>query len=75
MAWNEENRGAPETPGSSAQTAVAVGVGSVVGAVALVAVAPILLPMVGLGAAAVLITPVVGGAIGAITGWWVGGKK
>lgn len=65
----------PEAPGSSATSAIAVGVGAVVGATALVAVAPILLPMVGLGAVAVLVTPVVGGAIGAVTGWFMGGKK
>lgn len=60
-----------ETPGSSAQTAIAVGLGSVLGATALVAAAPILLPV----GAAVLITPVIGGAIGAAAGWFVGGKK
>ena len=65
----------PETPGSSAQSALAVGVGTVVGATVLVAAAPVLLPIIGLGAAATAITPVVGGIIGAATGWWVGGKK
>ena len=65
----------PEAPGSSAKTAVAVGVGAVIGATALVAVAPVLLPMIGLGAVAVLVTPVVGGAIGAVAGWFAGGKK
>ena len=65
----------PETPGSSAASAVAVGVGAVIGATALVAVAPVLLPMIGLGAVAVLVTPVVGGAIGAVAGWMAGGKR
>jgi hypothetical protein len=64
-----------ETPGSSAKTAVAVGVGAVIGATALVAVAPVLLPMVGLGAVAVLVTPVVGGALGAMAGWMGFGQK
>ena len=71
---NGEN-GPPEAPGSSAQTAIAVGVGAVVGATVLVAAAPVLLPIIGLGAVAVAVTPIVGGAIGAVTGWWMGGKK
>lgn len=64
-----------ETPGSSAQTAVAVGVGAVVGATVLVAAAPVLLPIIGLGAVATALTPIVGGALGAAAGWGWFGKK
>lgn len=63
-----------EEEGSSAATAVAVGVGSVVGATVLVAAAPVLLPVVGLGAVATAVTPVVGGLIGAWAGWKLGGR-
>lgn len=75
MVKKDDEYQEPEAPGSSASSAVAVGVGAVIGATALVAVAPVLLPMIGLGAVAVLVTPVVGGALGAIGGWFVGGKK
>ena len=64
-----------EEDGSSAASAVAVGVGAVVGATVLVAAAPVILPIVGLGAVAVAVTPLVGAAIGAWAGWKVGGKK
>lgn len=63
-----------EPEGSSAKTAVAVGVGAVVGATVLVAAAPVILPIVGLGAIAVAITPVIGGVLGAWAGWMMGGK-
>lgn len=64
-----------ETPGSSVATAVAVGAGAIVGATVLVAAAPVILPIVGLGAVAAAITPIVGAAIGAVGGWWGFGKK
>ena len=64
-----------EAPGSSAQTAIAVGTGAVLGATLLVAAAPVVLPIVGLGAVAAAVTPIVGGTIGALGGWWAGGKK
>jgi ABC-type xylose transport system permease subunit len=72
---NGEKKRLTEEEGSSFATAVAVGVGSVMGATALVAIAPVLLPMAGLGVLAALVTPVVGGAIGAVGGWWFGGKS
>jgi hypothetical protein len=64
-----------EAPGSSAQTAVAVTVGAVVGASVIAVAAPILLPVVGLGALVGLGVPVVGAAIGGWLGWAAGGKK
>lgn len=64
-----------EAPGSSAQTAVAVGAGAVLGATLLVAAAPAVLPIVGLGALAAAVTPVVGGTIGGLLGWKFGGKQ
>jgi len=64
-----------ESEGSSASTAVAVGVGAVVGATILVAAAPVLLPVIGLGAVAVAVTPLVGAAVGAVAGWSWFGKK
>lgn len=64
-----------ESPGSSAQTAVAVGAGAVLGATLLVAAAPVALPIIGLGAVAAAVTPIVGGTIGALAGWYAGGKK
>lgn len=64
-----------ESPGSSQQTAIAVGAGAVLGATLLVAAAPVVLPIVGLGAIAAAVTPIVGGTIGALGGWWAGGKK
>lgn len=63
-----------EPEGSSAQTAIAVGAGSVIGATLLVAAAPVVLPIVGLGAIAAAVTPLVGGVIGGLVGWGVGGK-
>ena len=71
MADNEPK----ETPGSSAQTAIAVGAGAVIGATLLVAAAPVVLPIVGLGAIAAAVTPIVGGVLGGLGGWWAGGKK
>ena len=67
-----------EAPGSSAKTAVAVGAGAVLGAVALapvvIAAAPILLPAAAaayvIGSAGVVATAVGGGL-----GWLWGGKK
>jgi len=64
-----------ESEGSSASTAVAVGVGAVVGATILVAAAPVILPIIGLGAVAVAVTPLVGAAVGAVAGWGWFGKK
>lgn len=62
-----------EPAGSSATTAVAATVGAVVGASLLVVAAPIVLPLIGLGALAVAVTPVVGAAIGGVMGWkWFG---
>lgn len=68
----------PETPGSSAKTAVAVGTGAIVGAMIgaplIVAAAPVLLP-------AAAATAVIGGAtavaagLGGIIGWAGFGKK
>jgi hypothetical protein len=73
--WKMANEPITEREGSSAQTAIAVGVGSVVGATVLVAAAPVVLPIIGLGAVAAAITPVVGGVIGGWMGWGLGGKK
>lgn len=70
-----ETKRLTEEEGSSATSAVAVGVGAVVGATVLVAAAPVILPLVGLGAIAVAVTPLVGAALGAWGGWMVGGKK
>lgn len=65
----------PETPGSSAATAVAVGAGAVIGATVLVATAPVLLPVVGLGALVGVASPIVGATLGGWLGWKVGGQK
>jgi hypothetical protein len=70
-----------EAAGSSAETAVHVGLGAVAGvagAAVLVAAAPVLLPVaaVGAGIAAVAaVLPVAGGALGALAGWKWGKKK
>ena len=64
-----------ETEGSSLATGLATGAGAVLGATALVAVAPVLLPIVGLGALAAAATPVVGGLLGGWAGYKLGGKK
>jgi hypothetical protein len=69
------NDNTPETPGSSAQTAIAVGAGTVLGAALLTAAAPVVLPVVGLGALAAAVTPIVGGTIGGLLGWKWGGKQ
>lgn len=65
----------PETPGSSAKTAIAVTVGAVVGATVLVAAAPVLLPVVGLGAVVAAVSPALGAVIGGWLGWTTFGKK
>lgn len=69
----------PETPGSSAHTAIAVGIGATVGVGALVLGAPILLPLIGItGIGSIIagsaITPFVGTLLGGWLGWKVGGK-
>jgi hypothetical protein len=69
------NKKLTETEGSSVASAVAVGLGAVVGATVLVAAAPVLLPVVGLGAVAGLATPLVGALLGGWAGWGLGGKK
>ena len=70
----EERKRLTEEEGSSSASAVAVGVGAVVGATVLVAAAPVILPVVGLGAVAAAITPLVGAALGGWLGWKVGGR-
>lgn len=70
--------GKPETPGSSKQTAVAVGAGAALGAIVLapvaIAAAPILLPAA--AASMIIGSSAVGGAVlGGIAGWFVGGKE
>jgi hypothetical protein len=64
-----------ETAGSSAATALAVGGGAVLGAALLAVAAPVLLPIVGLGALAGLAVPVVGATLGGWAGYAWGGKK
>jgi len=68
-------QGPAEAPGSSATTALAVGAGAVVGAVAIAAAAPVILPIIGLGAVVGMFVPVVGATIGAYTGWKMFGSK
>jgi hypothetical protein len=69
------NKKLTETEGSSKATAVATGLGAIVGATILVAAAPVVLPVVGLGAVALAVTPLVGAAVGAWAGWSWGGKE
>jgi hypothetical protein len=69
------NKKLTETEGSSVASAVAVGLGAVVGATVLVAAAPVILTVVGLGAVAGLSTPLVGAMLGGWAGWGLGGKK
>lgn len=64
-----------EPSGSSAKTAIAVGIGAAVGATALVAMAPVILPVVGLGALVAIISPTAGAVIGGWAGWMFGGSK
>jgi hypothetical protein len=64
-----------ETEGSSLATGLATGAGAVLGATALVALAPVVLPIVGLGALAGAATPLVGGLLGGWAGYKWGGKK
>jgi hypothetical protein len=64
-----------ETEGSSLATGLATGAGAILGATALVALAPVVLPIVGLGALAAAATPVVGGLLGGWAGYKWGGKK
>jgi hypothetical protein len=65
-----------ETEGSSASTALAVGAGAVIGGIAIAAAAPVLLPLVGLGAVASLFgVPIIGSTIGGYFGWKMFGKK
>jgi hypothetical protein len=64
-----------ETEGSSLATGLAVGGGAILGATALVAAAPVILPIVGLGALAAAVTPIVGGVLGGWAGYKLGGKK
>jgi hypothetical protein len=52
----------------------AIVVGGIIGTVAIVAAAPVLLPLVGLGAIAALVTAPVGAGLGAIAGWWASHK-
>lgn len=60
-----------EAPGSSLQTALAVGAGAVVGVVT----APLWVPLLGLGAVAAAIGTAGVAGVGALTGWWIGGKR
>jgi hypothetical protein len=69
------NKKLTETEGSSAASAWATGLGAIVGGSLLVAAAPVILPVVGLGAVAIAVTPLVGAAVGAWAGWSFGGKK
>ena len=63
-----------ESPGSSASTAIAVGAGAVIGSLIIVAAAPVVLPLIGLGAIAAAVSPLVGATIGGWLGWKIGGK-
>ncbi|MCI0557479.1 MAG: hypothetical protein MN733_03210 [Nitrososphaera sp.] len=70
------SNGAPETPGSSAVTATNVAIGAVAGAT-VIAVAPVLLPALGLGIVATGLTAVgvpVAAVVGGWLGWKMGGK-
>lgn len=72
-----ENLPATETQGSSAVTARNVAIGAIAG-VAVVAAAPVLLPVIGLAAVSTAVVavgaPILAG-VGAWVGWQVGGKE